>query len=114
MRRHKYYIRIGEIPENETSKIYNGDAIIGEERGVSVYDCIEKNGKYHIVMPLPFIEGQGQTYECLIQEVTQCRYEIARPRKVYLVTGKQVGNGHDNEPIIKNIKIIKEITEQFK
>lgn len=109
----KYYIRIGEIPENETSKIYNGETII-EREGVSVYDCIEKNGKYHIVMPLPFVIGQGDTYEKLIQEVTQCRYEIERPRKVYLVTGKQVGNGYDNEPLIKNVKIIKDITKDFK
>jgi hypothetical protein len=110
----KYYIRIGEIPENEYSMKYNGEAQIETELGVSVYDCIEKNGKYHIIMPLPFKEGQGQTYETLIQDVTECRYEIEKPRTVYLVTGKQVGIGSDNEPVIKNVKIIKDITEQFK
>lgn len=109
----KYYIRIGEVPENEISKIYRGDAVIGEEKGVSVYNCIKLNNTYHIVMPLPLKEGQGMTYETLIQEITQYRYEIEFPRKVYLVTGKEIGKGHDNEPLIKNVRIIQEITKQY-
>lgn len=107
------YIRIGEIPSDEKSRIHRGDAIIGEEDGVSVYDCIKLNNKYHIVMPLPLKEGQGMTYECLIQEITQCRYEIENPRKVYLVTGDEVGKGRDNEPVIRNVRIIKDITDYY-
>lgn len=107
------YIRIGELPKDEKSHIHRGDAIIGEEKGVSVYNCVEINGYYHIVMPLPFKEGQGQTYECLIQCVTQCRYKIDEPSKVYLVTGDEVGVGKDNEPLIVNVNILKDITYQF-
>ena len=107
------YIRIGEIPKDEKSRIYRGETIIDEEKGVSVYNCFEINGKYHIVMPLPFKRGQGDTYECLIQEVTQCRYKIDDTRKVYLVTGDEVGKGHDNEPLIINVEIIQDITYQF-
>ena len=110
----RYYIRIGEIPENEQSKIHRGDAVIGEEKGVSVYDTEFINGKWRIVMPFYFKEGQGQTYEALIQCVTECRYKINKPSKVYLVSGKKVGNGSDGEPVIKNVKIIKDLTEQFK
>lgn len=110
----KYYIRIGEIPYDEKSRIYRGDVIIGEEIGVSVYNCVEINGKYNIIMPLKMKEGQGITYEGLIQEVTQCRYKIEEPRKVYLVTGEEVGKGADTEPLLKNIVIIDDITEQFK
>lgn len=109
----KYYIRVGEIPQDEKSRIYNGDGIIGIEDGVSVYNAVKINDNWHIVMPSPFKEGQGSTYECLIQEVTQCRYKINEPRSVYLVTGCEVGIGHDGEPVIKNINIIKNITEQF-
>ena len=108
-----YYIRIGEIPSDEKSRIHRGDAIIGEEEGVSVYNCVEINGFYHIVMPLPMKEGQGQTYECLIQNVTECRYKINRPSKVYLVTGDEVGKGSDNEPVIRNVRIIKDITDYY-
>ena len=108
-----YYIRIGEIPSDEKSRIHRGDAIIGEEEGVSVYNCVEINGFYHIVMPLPMKEGQGQTYECLIQNVTECRYKIANPCRVYLVTGDEVGKGSDNEPVIRNVRIIKDITDYY-
>jgi hypothetical protein len=113
MLKKKTYIRIGEIPIDEKSKIHRGDAVIGEEDGVSVYNCIKLNNKYHIVMPLPLKEGQGMTYECLIQEITQCRYEIKFPRKVYLVTGEEIGKGNDNEPLIKNVIILKDLTSQF-
>lgn len=109
----KFYIRIGDIPSNEKSKIYRGESVIGEEEGVSVYNCIKLNNTYHIVMPIPLKEGQGMTYECFIQEITQCRYEIENPRNVYLVSGIEVGKGHDNEPLIKDVKILKDLTEQF-
>ena len=109
----KFYIRIGDIPSNEKSKIYKGDSAIGEEDGVSVYNCIKLNNIYHIVMPLPLKEGQGITYENLIQEIAQCRYEIEKPRNVYLVSGMEIGKGHDNEPLIKNVKILKDLTGQF-
>lgn len=109
----KFYIRIGDIPSNEKSKVYKGDTVVGYEDGVSVYDCIETDGLYRIVMPFPLKEGQGMTYECLIQEITQCRYEIENPRNVYLVSGMEVGKGHDNEPLIKDVKILKDLTGQF-
>ena len=109
----KFYIRIGDIPSNEKSKIYKGDSAIGEEDGVSVYNCIKLNNIYHIVMPLPLKEGQGITYENLIQEIAQCRYEIEKPRNVYLVSGMEIGKGHDNEPLIKDVKILKDLTGQF-
>lgn len=108
-----YYIRVGEIPEGEISKIHRGDAIIGTEKGVSVYNAVNMKDKWHIVMPTPFKEGQGNTYESLIQNVTECRYKIDRPRKVYLVTGCEVGTGSDNEPLIKNVRVIQEITKQY-
>lgn len=109
-----YYIRIGEIPSDERSYTFKGENIIGKEDGVSVYDCIENDGKYHIVMPLPMKGGQGKTYECLIQSVTECHYKIDNPLKVYLVTGDKVGIGIDNEPVIRNVRIIKDITYYYK
>ena len=35
-------------------------------------------------------------------------------RNVYVVTGKYVGKGTDNEPLIKNVKILKNITSQYR
>ena len=109
----KFYIRIGDIPSEEKSAVYNGDIVVGYEDGVSVYDCVEIDGLYRIIMPLPLKEGQGMTYECLIQEITQCRYKIENPRNIYLVSGIEVGKGHDNEPLIKEVKILKDLTGQF-
>lgn len=40
----------------EISKIHRGDAIIGEEKGVSVYDACFKNNKWNIIMPTPMKE----------------------------------------------------------
>ena len=108
-----YYIRVGEIPEGKISKIHRGDAIIGSEKGVSVYNAVKIKDKWRIVMPTPFKEGQGNTYESLIQNVTECRYKINQPRKVYLVTGCEVGIGSDNEPLIKDVRVIQEITKQY-
>jgi hypothetical protein len=109
----KFYIRIGDIPSEQKSYVYNGDVVVGYEDGVSVYDCVETDGLYRIVMPFPLKEGQGMTYECLIQEITQCRYEIEKPRNVYLVSGMEVGKGRDNEPLIKDVRILKDLTRQF-
>ena len=30
-------------------------------------------------------------------------------RKIFLITGKEIGKGKDNEPLLKNINILKEI-----
>lgn len=109
----KFYIRIGDIPSEENSAVYRGDIVVGYEDGVSVYDCVEIDGLYRIIMPFPLKEGQGMTYESLIQEITQCRYKIENPRNIYLVSGIEVGKGHDNEPLIKEVKILKDLTGQF-
>lgn len=109
----KFYIRIGDIPSEEKSSVYRGETVVGYEDGVSVYDCVEIDGLYRIVMPFPLKEGQGITYEFLIQDITQCRYKIENPRNVYLVSGIEVGKGNDNEPLIKEVKILKDLTGQF-
>lgn len=99
----KYYIRFGEIPENETSSIYLGGVKLGDEFGVSVYDAVEMTDGWHVIMPLPITSKQGTTYLCLSKQ----------NRNVYLVTGDEIGYGSDEEPVLKNVKIIKDITEKI-
>lgn len=99
----KYYIRFGEIPQNETSSIYLGGQKIGEELGVSVYDAVEMTNGWHVIMPLPISPKQGTTYLCLSKQ----------HRNVYLVIGDEVGYGADGEPVLKNVKIIEDITGSF-
>lgn len=107
------YIRIGDIPPEERSGIYRGDSKTGEEKGVSVYDCVFRDNRYYIVLPPYFKEGVGITYEGLMQEVANFRYPTETQRKVYLVKGDLVGYGSDGEPLLRNVRILRDITEQF-
>ena len=45
------YIRFGEIPSDEKSKVYRGDAIVREEAGVSVLEAIECDNIYYPILP---------------------------------------------------------------
>ena len=40
------YIRFGEIPNDESSKVHRGDTIIRKEGGVSVWRAVESDGMY--------------------------------------------------------------------
>ena len=95
----KKYIRFGPIPINEQSKKLNE----GFEDGVSVYDVVLMTNGYHPIMPTPPTLSQGITY----------MYLIKQRRNVYIVIGDEVGYGSDGEPLLKNVKIISEITENF-
>ena len=105
-RKHKkrLYLRFGNIPEDEISRIYwNGEEEIGQEVGVSVYDAIESaDGTYSIGLPLPVTRTSLHTQQHLIE------YDN---RPLYLVTGDFVGRGRDNEPLIRNVRIIKELKD---
>lgn len=109
----KLYIRFGDIPSDGKSKVWSDQMVVREEKGVSVYDSVKIDDKWHVVMPALFKCGQGITYENLINTVSQCRYEVDYVRKVYLVVGNQIGVGDDGEPVLENVKIIEDITNQF-
>ena len=97
----RQYIRFGEIPEDERSGIYSHNESTGEkEIGVSVYDQLDGSP----CIPFPITGTTLNTLECFILYTKQ---------KIYLVEGDEVGRGTDNEPLIRNIRIIKEITNKF-
>lgn len=97
------YIRFGEIPADERSKIYcGGYDVIGVEEGVSVYPAFKDiNGNYAIGLTLPVTANALRTQQMLIE------YDN---RKCYLVKGNYVGKGSDGEPLIRDVEIITEIT----
>lgn len=89
------YARFGDIPNNERSSIYCGDSgKIGEEIGVSVYDAIEINGEWRIVMPKNITYSTCVTLSSFID------------KKFKIVDGDLVGYGSDGEPLIINVKIL--------
>lgn len=95
------YIRFGNIPINGKSKVYNGEIEIGIEEGISVYPAFEdKEGNIILGLNLPITKTSLYTQQHLLE------YES---RPCYLVTGDYVGKGTDGEPLIKNVRIIKEI-----
>lgn len=91
----KVYIRFGDIPPNERSSIHCGDSgKVGEEIGVSVYDAVQMDGEWRIVVP------KKMTYSTCVSLSAYVDKEF------YLVCGDLVGYGSDGEPLIKNVKIL--------
>lgn len=101
----KHYIRFGAIPENEVSGIYRGEVKEGEEKGVSVYDAVEIDGEWRVVLPNPLLKEVGFDLYNFISN-TKHLVETER-RPMYLVQGDEVGKGATNEPLLKNITIIR-------
>lgn len=109
----KEYIRFGEIPKDERSKrgngvIGDGYECVGYEDGVSVWDCIFNLGtnKYHLVAP----HGNSCTHGDFSQAAFPEDCCGCNPKKkIYVVTGTEVGYGADKEPLLRNVKIVKEL-----
>lgn len=92
----KTYIRYGELPPDGKSKIYSRTGkIIGEEKGVSVFEYLVGRG---IVVP----DNQNAKDDFL-------KLSNSCWQRAYLVSGDEVGIGSDGEPLLANIKVMKEI-----
>ena len=109
----KEYIRFGKIPKDERSKIGNGCIgdgykCIGYEKGVSVWDCIYNSDTdlYQLVAPHPTQFTSGDFSQAFDPD---CCCGCDPNGKIYIVTGTEVGYGADNEPLLKNVKIVKEL-----
>lgn len=100
------YIRFGEIPKDGKSKVYRGNAVVRKEGGISVYRAVEDQGKYWPVIPSEANEHAVSDYFYLL---------INSNRKVYLVAGNELSiEGADREPLLTDVIMIKEITDQFR
>ena len=104
--KNKSYLRFGDIPKDKKSKIHRSDAILGEEAGVSVWNCVFVND-----VPFPLLPENAS-------EATMADYfyMLLGNKPVYLVTGTELEvRGSANEPLLgTDIKIIKEYTEDYK
>ncbi len=100
-----YYIRFGGVPKDEKSYKWNTDGNVqGEEPGVSVYDALYMDDGWHLVLPQPVTSQMMNTVFSLLNY---------QKRQVFVVTGEYVGRGSDNEPCIRNVRIVENITHQF-
>ena len=102
-----YYIRIGEISENEKSGIYRSGEKIGEEEGVSVYNAVVGDKQHwNIVLPYPLTEVVINDLQIFY---TMLNCDVYETPPIYLVEGDVVGYGSSNEPLLRNVKIIQKL-----
>ena len=95
------YIRFGEVPTDEKSKIYQGEIKVGTENGVSVYPAFKTDeGNIVLGLTLPITKTTLYTQQHLIE------YD---DRPCYLVKGDYVGKDTDGQPLINNVSIIEKI-----
>lgn len=99
------YIRFGQIPTTEQSKAY-GENDKTHELGVSCYECLKVGDKYRIIYP-PINERWNKSAGIL--SIMIKRFLLGQS-KCYLINGNVVGRGTDNEPLLKNVSIVKELT----
>lgn len=93
------YLRFGEIPDNERSSIFKCGEKIGEEIGVSCYRGVVIDNEVYIIMP----HKESTTYYWLIESYKE------KTKSLYIIEGDEVGLGSDEEPLLRNVKIIKEV-----
>ena len=109
----KVYTRFREIPKDEKSKRGNGCSgdgyeTVGYEKGVSVWDCVYNYdiGMYQLVAPHSTRFTKGDFSQAAFPDDC-CGCDPNK--KIYVVTGIEVGYGADNEPLIKDVKIVKKL-----
>ena len=101
----KQYIRFGYIPIDHLSKIHRSDAILGEEKGVSVWNCAFVND-----VPFPLLPENASE-----DAMADYFYMLFGNKPVYLVEGTELEEkGSAGEPLLgKDICIINEYTDDY-
>jgi hypothetical protein len=106
-RREELFVRFGTWHPSERSRNY---ARGGSEDGVSVYDVMwrPKDGRWDVRMPSESDNpwGPEDTFWTLIKKAE------AGEDPIFVVRGDVVGVGHDGEPLIQHIAVVKPVTVQ--
>lgn len=71
--------------------------------GVSCYECICFNNQYRVLLPY-----RPTRYTCITLHNLYERY-FDGDINMYIVTGIAVGYGSDNEPLLRNVKVVKKL-----
>jgi len=102
---HGLFIRFKDIPPNEVSGVYDGDCgKIRDEEGVSCYEfIIDNQGIYRIILP-SLTSGALYDLSSFIEEFESKRIPA------YLISAEKVGIGTYGEPVVKNIKVLSELS----
>lgn len=97
------FIRFKNIPKNELSGVYDGDCgKIRDEIGVSCYQFIKNGENYNIILSSISV-GFLSDLMYFLEEFKDNQITA------FLIEGDKVGIGTYGEPLVQNIKIIKEL-----
>ena len=101
----KQYLRFGHIPKDKKSKVRKSGIVVGEEKGVSVWNCTFVND-----IPFPLLPQNPS--ECAMADYF---YHLLGDKPVYLVEGTELEEcGSVGEPLLgDDIRIIKEYTDDY-
>lgn len=100
------YIRFGEIPDDEQSKVHRSDKVVRKEGGVSVWRACKTGNLYFPVLPEDANQHAIMDY---------FNYLLSSSKRVYLVTGTEIDfEGADREPLLIDVQVIKEITHYYR
>ena len=91
-------------PSGHSKNCSTGDL----ETGVSVYEALERGGKYQIL--LPRLDGTAPATLGMCFNVAQGLWGMEN-NPIFEVVGEVVGIGSDGEPLLKNCKVVKRIFE---
>jgi len=97
-----YFVRFGKWPENERSRnwLVRGEEVY--EKGVSAYNAIfsPHTGRW-MLETVDHAATAGTMQELLYGD-----------RPIYLVQGDIVGEGTDGEPVLRNVRLVKELQKK--
>jgi hypothetical protein len=101
------YVRFGHgkgalPPSGKSTNCLTGE----EEVGVSVYEALERDGKYQIL--LPKLDGTSPATLGMCFNVAQGLWGMQN-HPLYEVDGDVIGEGSDGEPLLTNCRVIKRI-----
>ena len=89
------YVRFGDLPKSGKSHNY---LTKGDEKEVSCYEALLRDGKLILLLPTPSIA------------VAQSMHEVFS-RPAFLVRGALVGFGGDGEPVLQDCDIVAPIAK---
>lgn len=100
----KLYIRFGKIPIDEKSKVfYNGEYIVKEEDGVSVFDLEYIDDRPRIILPIITTVSGLDCIDGFVRDYLNGSFK----EPIYVVTGDLIGYGSENEPLLRNVQIVR-------
>ncbi len=100
------YIRFGELPEDNVSKVHFGDATVRSEGGLSVWRAVECDGQYFPLLPEDANKSAISDYFSM----------LFSDKEVYLVTGTEMRlEGADREPLLDapTVVVIKKLNYMY-